>query len=73
MIPIGRVFDLTAISSGPMFSKREILVFVAGSFLAIVLTVLGTLYVFKYYLVLHDPSDPLVKQGGLKPSQEVKR
>jgi hypothetical protein len=58
---------------GPMFSNREILVFVAGSLLAAVLTVLGTLYVFQYYLVLHDPNDPLVKQGGLKPSQQIKR
>jgi hypothetical protein len=56
-----------------MFSNREILVFVAGSLLAAVLTVLGTLYVFQYYLVLHDPNDPLVKQGGLKPSQQIKR
>jgi hypothetical protein len=56
-----------------MFSKKEILLFVVGLVLAIALTVSGTLYVFKYYLVLHDPSDPLVKQGGLRPSQEIKR
>jgi hypothetical protein len=62
-----------AILSGPMFSKKEILVFVAGTLLATVLTVLGTFYVFKYYLLLHDPNDPPVKQGGLKPSQEIKR
>ena len=47
-----------------MFSKKEILVFVAGTLLATVLTVLGTFYVFKYYLLLHDPNDPLVKQAA---------
>ena len=25
------------------------------------------------YILLHDSRDPLVKQGGLKPSQEIKR
>jgi hypothetical protein len=57
----------------PMFSMREILVFAVGMVLATVLTVLGTFYFLKNYLVLHDPSDPLVKQGGLEPSQEIKR
>jgi uncharacterized protein YxeA len=54
-----------------MFSMREILVFVVGMVLATVLTVLGTFYFLKNYM--HDSRDPLVKQGGLKPSQEIKR
>jgi uncharacterized membrane protein len=56
-----------------MFSMREIVVFVAGMVLATVLTVLGTFYFLKNYILLHDSHDPLVKQGGLKPSQEIKR
>jgi hypothetical protein len=56
-----------------MFSMREILVFVVGMVLATVLTVLGTFYFLKNYILLHDSRDPLVKQGGLKPSQEIKR
>ena len=46
---------------------------VVGMVLATVLTVLGTFYFLKNYILLHDSRDPLVKQGGLKPSQEIKR
>jgi hypothetical protein len=42
---------------------REILVFVVGMVLATVVTVLETFYALKHYLVLHNPADPLVKQG----------
>ena len=56
-----------------MFRKREILVFVVGMVLATVLTMFGTFYFLKNYLVLRDPRDPLVKQGGLRPSQQIKR
>jgi hypothetical protein len=56
-----------------MFSMREILVFAVGIVLATVLTVLGTFYFLKNCILLHDSRDPLVKQGGLKPSQEIKR
>jgi hypothetical protein len=56
-----------------MVGRREILVFAVGVVLATVLTVLGTFYAFKYYFVLRDSRDPLVKQGGLKPSQEINR
>jgi hypothetical protein len=59
--------------TAPMFSKREFLVFAVGTVLATVLTVFGTFYFLKNYLVLRDPRDPLVKQGGLRPSQEIKR
>jgi hypothetical protein len=50
-----------------MFSMREILVFAVGMVLATALTVI------RNYILLHDSRDPLVKQGGLKPSQEIKR
>ena len=44
-----------------------------GIVLATALTVLGTFYFLKNYVLLHESRDPLVKQGGLKPSQEIKR
>jgi hypothetical protein len=56
-----------------MFSMREILVFAVGMVLATVLTVMGTFYFLKNYILLHDSHDPLVKQGGLKTSKEIKR
>jgi hypothetical protein len=56
-----------------MFRVREFLVFIVGMVLATMLTVLGTFYFLKNYILLHDSRDPLVKQGGLKPSQEIKR
>jgi hypothetical protein len=56
-----------------MFSMREILVFAVGMVLATVLTAMGTFYFLKNYILLNDSHDPLVKQGGLKPSQEIKR
>ena len=36
-----------------MFSMREFLVFVVGMVLATVLTVLGTFYFLKNYILLH--------------------
>jgi hypothetical protein len=55
------------------FTKREALIFVTGLLLVTSLCVSGTIYVLQYYLVLHDPADPLVKQGGLKPEQGIRR
>jgi hypothetical protein len=55
------------------FTKREVLIFVTGLLLVTSLFVSGTIYVLQYYLVLHDPADPLVKQGGLKPEQGIRR
>jgi hypothetical protein len=56
-----------------MFSMKEILVFTVGMVLATVLTLMGTFYFLKNYVLLHDSRDPLVKQSGLKPPQEIKR
>jgi hypothetical protein len=55
------------------FTKREVLIFLAGLLLTIVLTVFGTFYVIKHYVLLHDPTDPLVKQGGLTPGQQIRK
>jgi hypothetical protein len=73
MVPLRAGFSFGSDLSGPMFSMREILVFAVGMVLATVLTVLGTFYFLKNYVLLHDSRDPLVKQGSLKPSQEIKR
>jgi hypothetical protein len=54
-----------------MFSKKEILVFVAGTLLATVLTVLGTFYVFKYYLLLHDPNDKTGRPQAVARDQAI--
>jgi hypothetical protein len=64
---------LAAFQNGRMFGRREIVVFVVGMALATMLTILATFYFLKNYILLRDPRDPLMKQGGLKPSQEIKR
>jgi hypothetical protein len=51
------------------FSTREIVLFVLVMILATALTVWGTLYVLKTF-VLGNPNDPLTKSGGLSPMQE---
>jgi hypothetical protein len=56
-----------------MFTKLEVLIFVTGLLLVTSLCVFGTIYVLQYYVVLHDPTDPLVKQGGLKPEQDIRK
>jgi hypothetical protein len=63
---------LAAFQNGRMFGRGEIVVFVAGMALATMLTILGTFYFLKNYVLLHESRDPLVKQGG-SPSQEIKR
>jgi hypothetical protein len=55
------------------FTKREVLIFVTGLSLVTLLCVSGTIYVLQYYVVLHDPSDRLVNQGGLKPQQDIRK
>ena len=56
-----------------MFTKLEVLIFVTGLLLVTSLCVFGTIYALQYYVVLHDPTDPLVKQGGLKPEQDIRK
>jgi hypothetical protein len=55
------------------FTKREVLIFVTALLLVTLFCVSVTIYVLQYYIVLHDPADPLVKQGGLKPEQEIRK
>jgi hypothetical protein len=56
-----------------MFTKREVLIFVTGLLVVTSLCVFGTIYVLQYYVLLHGPADPLVKQGGLKPQQDIRK
>jgi hypothetical protein len=56
-------------SAGSNFSKREIVLFVLVMILATALTVWGTFYVLKTF-VLGNPSDPVTKAGGPSPLQE---
>jgi hypothetical protein len=51
------------------FSKREIVLFVLVMILATALTLWGTFYVLKTF-VIGSPNDPLTNAGGLSPSQE---
>jgi hypothetical protein len=55
--------------AGSNFSKREIVHFVPVMILATALTVWGTFYVLKSF-VLGNPSDPVTKAGGPSLLQE---
>ena len=52
------------------FSKRAIVLFVLAMIAAAALTIEGT-YLILNAFVLHDPSDPLMKAGGLAPAQKA--
>lgn len=56
-------------SAGSNFSKRKIVLFVLVMILATALTVWGTFYVLKTF-VLGNPSDPVTKAGGPSLLQE---
>jgi hypothetical protein len=51
------------------FSKRSIFIFIIVMIVATVLTVEGTYYVLKIF-VLDNPNDPITTAGGLTPEQE---
>jgi hypothetical protein len=51
--------------------RRDIIVVALGLLVATVLTIVATVYVVDNYLAPFDPSDPLTKQGGLKPGQDI--
>jgi hypothetical protein len=55
--------------AGSNFSKREIVLCVPVMILATALTVWGTFYVLKSF-VLGNPSDPVTKAGGPSLLQE---
>jgi hypothetical protein len=51
------------------FSKREIGFFILAMIAATVVTVEGTYYILKTFVV-GNPNDPLTKAGGLSSQQE---
>jgi hypothetical protein len=53
------------------FSRRTIVLIILALIAAAALTIEGT-YLILNAFVLHDPSDPLTKAGGLLPEQKAK-
>ena len=51
------------------FSKRSIIIFIIVMIAATVLTVEGTYYALKIF-VLDNPNDPITTAGGLTPEPE---
>jgi hypothetical protein len=52
------------------FTKREIVLFIFIMLVATFVTIEGTLFGIKTF-VIGSPSDPLAKAGGLSPFQEL--
>jgi hypothetical protein len=53
-------------------TRREIVIVVIALIAVVALTVEGTYYGLHKFL-LDNPNDPLTKQGGLKPDQQIKQ
>ncbi len=51
-------------------TKRDIVIAIIGIIAALALTLEGTYYGLHRF-VLDHPNDPLAKQGGLKPEQQI--
>ena len=73
MMPAGRAWaegeEMTKPTRSAVFSKREIVFFVLAMIAATALTVEGTYYILKTF-VIGNPNDPLTKAGGLSSRQE---
>jgi hypothetical protein len=52
-------------------TRRDIVLAAIALIAAVVLTVEGTYYALHRF-VLDNPTDPLTKQGGLRPDQQSK-
>jgi hypothetical protein len=52
-------------------NRRTIVVIILALIAAAALTIEGSYLVLKTF-VLHDPSDPLTRAGGLSPEQKAK-
>jgi hypothetical protein len=51
-------------------TKRDVVIAAIGLIIAAALTIEGTYYALHRF-VLDNPIDPLTKQGGLKPEQQI--
>ena len=73
MMPAGRAWaegeEMTKPTRSTEFSKREIVFFVLAMIAAAALTVEGTYYILKTF-VIGNPNDPLTKAGGLSSRQK---
>jgi hypothetical protein len=56
-------------SAASKFSKREIVIFVLGMIVATALTIEGTNFILKTFMI-GNQNDPLTRAGGLSPLQE---
>jgi heme/copper-type cytochrome/quinol oxidase subunit 4 len=52
------------------FTKREIILGIVGFLAAVALTIFSVYAVIDRFVLNHD--DPLIRAGGLKPSQQAK-
>jgi hypothetical protein len=51
--------------------KRDVAALILGGIAIMALTMWATVSVIDKFVLVHDPSDPLVKAGGLKPEQAI--
>ena len=52
-------------------STKETLLWIGGMLVAAALTIFGVLFAVDNLLAVHDPTDPLERQGGLKKDQKA--
>jgi hypothetical protein len=52
-------------------TRREMLIVLIALIVVVALTIEGTYYGLHRF-VLDHPNDPLARQGGLKPEQQIK-
>jgi hypothetical protein len=53
-------------------SKRDLAALAVGAVVIVVLSIWATITVIDKYVLVRDPSDPLVKAGGLNAQQQTK-
>ena len=53
------------------YSAREILMWIGGVLVAVVIVIFGVIMVVDTYLAFRDPSDPLEQQRALSQEQET--
>ena len=52
-------------------SKRDIVALIIGAIMMVPLTIWTTVAVIDKFVLVRDPSDPLVKAGSFKPKQMI--
>jgi hypothetical protein len=53
------------------YSAREILMWIGGTLVAVMIVIFGVILVVDTYLAFRDPSDPLEQQRSLSQEQEA--